>query len=163
MTGPWAKEFATAYENAGSDFARQILSDGQITDHEVVEMRNKFTQCLSGHGFTEIEFEEDGAFTLKPPEKGERRTHEKQVEGCSIAAGEDVVGALASGVRRNPENLDENTIIAACLVRKGVVAKDYSAEDYARDAARDHYAYQDPVAGPDALLACDADPLGLFE
>ena len=163
FTGPWAGEFAAEYQRSESEFVRAVLRDGTITDQELAETRTKFSECLSAHGFTNIQFEQDGAFEFKAPESADQATVEEQVKSCSADSGEETLAALASWIRRNPENQDENTIMAACLVRKGAVGPAYSAEEYARSFETDVFPYLDPVTGPDALRACNADPLGLFE
>ncbi|GAB2985440.1 hypothetical protein [Frigoribacterium salinisoli] len=163
FSGPWAAEFTSAYQEAESDFVRAVLEDELITDQELSEMRDKFTECLSAYALTDVVFDDDGSFSLNEPDDADFDTVNDQVHGCSVESGELEIGALHSWIRRNPDNQDENTIMAACLVRKGVVEPSYSADQYAEDYADDDFPYTDPTAGEEADLECNADPLGLYE
>jgi len=163
FSGPWAAEFTSEYQEAESDFVRAVLEDELITDQELSEMRDKFTECLSAYALTDVVFDDDGSFSLNEPDGADFDTVTDQVHGCSVESGEVEIGALHSWIRRNPDNQDENTIMAACLVRKGVVDPSYSADEYAEDYADDDFPYTDPTAGEEADLECNADPLGLYE
>lgn len=159
FTGPWAKEFRDAYEYSGSNFERAVLRDGVITELELAEMRNRFSRCLEAHGATEIAFTDSSAWSLRPPKGLSDAAEEAFIKKCGTASGEPHIAALYDWVRRNPQNLDENTIMAACLVRKGAKGPDYSADDYAREDDTD----SSGVFSTDAFRACNADPLGRFE
>lgn len=163
FTGPWAAEFAAEYRNTDSDFVRLILANENITDQELAEVRDRFTECLSAYGFSDVSFEDDGAFGFDAPEGSDSDVVNDQVLMCSVESGESSVGALHSLVRRNPERLDESTIMAACLVRKDAVDPSYGAEEYARDLPGASFPYLAGSAGQAAFQQCSADPLGLFE
>ena len=60
-----------------------------------------------------------------------------------------------------PNNREVAKIIAECFARAGSVPPGYTAERYLRDSASDSIPYIDPNSGAEALLACNADPLGL--
>jgi hypothetical protein len=65
-------------------------------------------------------------------------------------------------MRRNPENLDEATIMAACLVRLGAVDPGYTAEQYRSDFESDSGALG-PNRPHDAELGqCITDPLDIL-
>jgi len=151
------------YQTAESDFVRAVLEDELITDQELSEMRSAFTECLSAYAITDVALDDDGTFSLTAPDGADPDTVKDQVDGCGKESGESEISALHSWIRRNPDNQDENTIMAACLVRKGVVAPSYSADEYAEDDADDDFPYADPTAGEEAHRVCNADPLGLFE
>lgn len=163
FSGPWAEEFTLEYQRAESDFVRTVLADEVITDQELSETRDKFTECMEAYGFTNISFDADGGFEFYPGEGADDEAVDDQVHECSEMSGESSIGALHSWIRRNPDNQDEATIMAACLVRKKVVEPSYSAEHYADDAPEEDFPFFDGIAGQVAFHECNADPLGLFE
>lgn len=162
FTGPWADAFTSAYQRSSSDFEREILKDGQITDLEFSEMRERFKECLAVHQISNVKFAEDGGFSFDEPDGASSQQIDDWVEQCSNESGESGIGALHSWIRRNPENLDENTIMAACLVRKGAVDPGYTAAAFAADLPDQSFPYKG-ASGQVAFQECNADPLGLFE
>lgn len=160
--GLWAAEFTSAYGRASSAFERSILADGRITDQELAEVRDKFTVCLSAFGFTGLRFEDSGEFQFDAPEGADADTTNDQVKDCSTEAGEATIGSLHSWIRRNPENQDEGTIMAASLVRKGVVDPSYTAADYVDDAPTESFPFVTGKPGPVVFQECSLDPLGLY-
>jgi len=164
FSGPWASDFTSEYTNANnSDFVREILRDEKITDQELAEVRDRNRRCLSAHGFTAIRFHDDGTQELTAPIDADSDVVNKKATQCSDESGDISVGALYSWMRRNPENLDEHTIMATCLVRKGIVDPSYTAQDYARDLPEQSFPYTDPARGETMFRECHADPLERFK
>lgn len=161
--GPWASEFTAEYRYTDSDFVHSVLADGKITDEELAETRERFTQCLTEYGHTDIIFEPDGSLQFDTSTAQDPASVDEQMDECSEISGEAAIGALHSWIRRNPQNLDEDTIMADCLVRKGVVDASYSASDYADDGPAADFPFHDVITGETAFRECNADPLGLFE
>lgn len=161
FTGPYAEEFRSDYESASSDFVRAVLRDGQVTEQEYSEMQSLFAKCLATSGIV-IKLNEDGSFNTTAPKSMTNDTSHAITVRCSKESGEDVIGSLYSFVHRNPEHLDENTIMAACLVRQKVVSPDYSAKDFARDSPAGDFIFVDPTNGRKALETCSSDPLDLL-
>jgi hypothetical protein len=160
--GPYAAQFADYYGRAPSDFVRNVLKDGQITDAEYAEMTSDFTSCLADQGITFDGFNADGSFStsLAP---NEADTHDI-VTQCSSSSGADSIGALYSFIKTNPDNLDWATITKDCLIRKGVVPPDYSAEEFAQDnTGRFADIGNLPEDLQKALVSCSSDPLGLLD
>lgn len=151
------------YRDAASDFERMVLSDGEITDQELNEMRARMEECLVGQGFSEVRFSREGGLSFDNPPGMSTARMQERAEECSRSSGEATIGALASWMRRNPDNLDENTIMAECLVRKGAVDPSYSARDYAADAPTNDFSFLGGSAGREHLAECGSDPLGVFE
>jgi hypothetical protein len=133
-----------------------------ITDQELAEVRDRFDACLTSHGFSNIKHSEDGGYEFTMSEGTAQDVMEQQTSECSEEAGENAIGALYSFIRRNPQNLDEATIMAACLVRKAVVDPAYSAKDYAQDAPDQSFPYLPGVDGEAAFNDCNSDPSGLY-
>ena len=161
--GPWAAEFTSAYKAAKSDFVRGVLKDGKITDQEFSEMTERFKSCLDSSGITFEGFKEDGSYdTSFPPGSISGDEAHKRIDACSSEAGEDRVGALHSWLQRNPQKLDENQIMASCLVSKGAVDASFTAKEYAKDVATLTFPFLNKAKGEEALSSCESDPLGLI-
>ena len=162
FAGPWASEFASAFERAESDFEREVLVDGAITESELQETRERFRACLEALGYSEVEFQAGGGSEFHTPDDRGADVIDDQTKTCSEESGEAAIGSLHSWMRRNPENLDESAVMAGCLVRIGAVEPSYSADDYRSD-------FDDP-SFPDvdsfdltSFQLCNADPLGLLD
>lgn len=160
--GPWASDFESAYSRAVSTFERSALADGSITDSELAEARERFSTCLKSFGIVDVVFQPDGAFEFTASEGSDPDRVNEQVGDCSEESGEATIGALHAWIRRNPEKLDDDTIIAACMVRKGAVDPSYGADDFARDEPELSFPYLKGF-GDDTFQQCNADPLGRFE
>lgn len=93
-----------------------MLADDTITDEELTETRGKFTQCLIAYGHTDIIFAADGSFQFDSSTADDPNSVNEQADECSEVSGESSIGALHSWIRRKPQNLDEDAIIADCLV-----------------------------------------------
>ena len=160
--GPYAAEFADFYARASSDFVREVLKDGLVTDAEFAEMTARFTSCLADQGVTFQGFDPGGGFgTSNAPNGGDTETI---VNECSHSSGQDFIGALYSFMKRNPDNLDSATITKDCLIRKGVVPPDYSAEEFAQDNTGRFADFGSlPNDLQKALVSCSSDPLGLLD
>jgi len=162
FTGPYSAQFANGYSRASTGFIREVLKDSEITDAEYAEMTSVFTSCLADQGITFGGFKPTGGFsTSVAPNGGD--THEI-VDQCSRSSGEDSIGAIYNWVKKNPDNLDGVNIIKDCLIRKGVVPPDYSADEFAQDNAG---RFGDLESLPEdlqaALVSCSSDPLGLLD
>ncbi len=162
FSGPYAAEFASAYADASSEFVRDVLRDEQITDAELAETRERFIACFAGVGYEATDFQPDGAFSLTPPPGASQSAVSDVHDRCSDQSGESSVGALHAWLRRNPENLDGSTIMAACLVRAGAVDPGYTAEQYRRDWEADTGPMDPDGPGDAAFRLCNADPLDIL-
>jgi hypothetical protein len=162
FTGPWANEFRDAYQDATTKFERTVLEDENISDQELSEVRSKLKQCLVSSGFSDIHFSDDGSNQLALPDSVSQEEADRREESCEVRSGDKTIGALYSWIRRNPKNLDEDKIMAECLVRKKVVDRSYSAKDYKNDSPTQSFPFI-KSGGSAAFDQCVADPLGLFE
>ncbi len=162
FSGPYASEFADLYTRASSDFARDVLADGQITDAEFAEMTSRFASCLDDQGITFHGFQPDGSLSTSVAPGG-ADTH-SIVSECSGSSGEDVINALASIMRVNPENVAWASLMVDCLVGRGVVPQGYTVEQYEQDDASRFADFENlPVELQEALTSCSSDPQGLLE
>lgn len=152
FTGPWAQELRTAYETSQSELEKQVLEDGRITDAENSELLKAYQQCVTDLGF-ELTWEGDeGGFSIP----GEEQPSEEALAKCTDATEGDAA-MLYREMRRNPENINESEIMAACLVRIGLVDASYTAQDYESDFNSN----PSPALFDDQKFNdCNADPLG---
>jgi hypothetical protein len=160
--GPWASTFKENYAAARSPFERSVLKDEKITDQELSETLDRFTACLEDYGHYDVKIREDSSFTFQSPDNASSDETQQQVSECSAESGEGAIASLHAYIRINPDNLDVDTIMAECLVRKKAVDPSYSASDFAADAPEQSFPYLSGHGSSD-FVACNADPLGLFE
>lgn len=159
----WQSEFEQARRHAMTEFERKALEDGRISDAEFAEMENLFTKCLRDRNVSFGGFGPVGGYGFSPGTGTTTSEANGIADECSASSGLDTVGHLYFAMKRNPQNLDEATITAACLVKKKVVPQAYSASDYARDTPTRAYPFTDAARGEKAMQECDTDPLGLLE
>ncbi|GAA2447617.1 hypothetical protein [Agromyces soli] len=160
FSGPWAGEFADAFRQSGSDFEREALRDGSISESEVAEAENLFGNCMKDRGLDFNGFKPGGGFDFglggADPDQANAIADE-----CSVSSGVNTVVSLYFAMQRNPQNQDEAEIIAACLVEERAVPAGYTASDYTRDAPEMAFPFTDKDSGEQALERCSKDPLGM--
>ncbi|WP_156027478.1 hypothetical protein [Mycetocola saprophilus] len=157
FSGPWADGFRSGYENATSEIERKILATGKITEQQLVESREPLITCLASRDVT-ITFDSTGGSTLtskRAPQPSAERT--RIYNECVDSTGTEV-DFLYWQMKRNPDNLDEFTIVAKCLVDKKKVDPGYRAKDYGRDFSANAFPFSatDVEAGE-----CQSNPLGV--
>lgn len=165
FAGPWAAEFADAYQRAGSSAHRAMLADGEISDLEYAAVRDDFARCLADVGYS-VTWHDRGGYSLQVGSDGASPDRVNELVGdCSRSKLGDI-DFLYEQTARNPQNLDEFVIMADCLVREGVVDPSFTAEDYREwfdSTDNPDPPYVVPVGrGQVAFSQCSTDPLGLF-
>lgn len=156
FNGPWASDLTSVYRSTNSELVHEILADGVISDQEYAEIANQFVKCMSGKGFTVVlSTTELTAYTVT---NGQGHTH-SEIDDADRACGLDFerVGGLLAEMKRNPEHLDENTMIAACLVKAKVVPTTYTANDYAAELQTQKFPFD---VTDSKVTECIANPLG---
>ena len=134
FSGPYAAEFAEAYRSTTDELVHEILAKESITDQDYAIVSGRFVKCMANKGFR---VQIDGPagqmtmFDLPTDEDGDRANAANL--DCGSDSGYIELCALRNSILRNPENLDENTIMAACAVRQKIAPPSYTAKDYARD------------------------------
>lgn len=144
--GPWAGLFATTWEES-TEVEREALADGEIDDLEYAYFRSEIVDCMEGLG-SDARWDADGSLSYGNNDD----LDPDDVTDCMRDSGLRIV-ALKDSMTRNPDNLDENEIMAACLRRAGVVPESYTAEDFG--AQRDIEA----ILATDGFDSCNAAPL----
>ncbi len=157
--GPYAVEFAEAYRSTTDDVAHEILAKESITDQDYAIVSGRFVKCMANKGFR---VQIDGPagqmtmFDLPTDEDGDRANAANL--DCGSDSGYIELCSLRNSLLRNPENLDENTIMAACAVKQKIAPPSYTAKDYARDIDRWTFPFSTSSM---EFGKCISDPLGL--
>ncbi|MFB9746367.1 hypothetical protein [Leifsonia shinshuensis] len=151
FSGPWASEFAEAYRSTTSEVVHTILAKGSITDRDYASVSSAYVQCMSNKGLKAVVTGQFGESTVE----GDGDVNAAN-EACS--ADFSVISALRYSTSRNPQHLDENEIVVACLIKAKVAPPSYTAKNYAADLETQDFPFSTSVAG---FLSCTSDPLGL--
>lgn len=155
--GPWAAEFANAYRSASSDVIRKILERESITDQDYAIASGMFVKCMANKGFAiEVDGPAGEMTILDTPTQADTDRAFAASNICDT--GWSALCALRHSLLRNPENLDENTIMVACLEKEKLVPPSYTAKDYGRDDLAMKFPFNTSSAGYDR---CIRNPLGL--
>lgn len=135
----YAAEFATAKNQATTDFERKILDDDVITRAEFLEAKSLYYRCLRSYGLvvTPNDPQSDlGGFSVGG-------TWDESVVNTALAecpAGTiDVIEPLYASMVKNPEKRHLNDLLAECLVAVGVVEPPFTGKDYARESQHSEF------------------------
>jgi hypothetical protein len=159
--GDWSAEFDQARSRTTSSLDRKILADGKVTDAELSEAKSAFSTCMAGKGYQVEWADASEEFSVShqgtaSPDRAAMDAQETAVQGCDASSAAQSV-SLYYRIHRNPAHRDEREIMAACLVRAGVVPAGYTGADYERDLmASPTPEYLDGADG----VRCLRDPLG---
>jgi hypothetical protein len=153
----WAGEFALARESATSDLERRILADDTVTDTELSAIQDQFVDCAAVLGFPVSDFTDRGGFSVDP---GDRDDVFEQPDGAYKAceASWDRVSQLYFQPRRNPEHVDEATLMANCLVRSGQQNASFTADDFIDGMKNERLDVQSAQ-----FVACASDPATAYQ
>jgi hypothetical protein len=156
----WAAEVKEAAGTSSSDLERAILADGTITAAEVAAAKDAFGACMAAYGAQVTWAADSDAHTVGYPATGSPSPEQfaqmqDQQKVCARTTAMNAA-ALYYQIQRNPQKQDEFAIVAACLVRKGVMPAGYTGADFARDRAAEPKPTQ---FESDAAGACFASPL----
>ncbi len=134
FSGPWAAEFAEAYRSTTDELVHEILAKESITDEDYAVVSGRFVKCMANKGFRAQIDGPAGQMTMfdLPTDEDVDRANAANLD-CGSDSGYIELCALRGSILRNPQNLDENTIMAACAVRQKIAPPSYTAKDYARD------------------------------
>lgn len=155
--GPWAAEFAEAYQSTTDPLVHTILAKESITDQDYATAAGIFVKCMANKGFT-VEIEGPAGEMSIPNALTDDAFERANAASESCNSGWSVLCALRGQILRNPEHLDENEIVSACLVRSRIAPTSYTAKDYARDVEAWNFPYSTSSM---EFHNCVGDPLGL--
>ncbi len=132
FSGPWAADFAEAYRSTTDELVHAILAKESISEQDYASLSGRFVKCMANKGFRVQIDGPAGEMTIfdTPTQDDTDRAFAASNE-CD--SGWSVLCALRHSLLRNPEHLDESTIMVSCLAREKLVPSSYTAKDYARD------------------------------
>lgn len=150
FSGPWAELLTMTYGEV-SPVEQDALEDGVIDEQEYAYFSDRIVECLADLG-VEASFSDGSTLDYTTPDS----VGEERIDACLADNGIKVLTAH-DAIERNPENLDESTIMVECLQRVGLVGRDYTPDDY--DDGIDLAAMSDD----EDFEGCLADPLAYRE
>lgn len=149
--GPWAADLAQAYRSTNSEVVHKILEKGSITDQDYAAVSSTYVKCMANKGFTVKITGPNGEAEVKGG-------GDPKDAATSCNADMSIISSLRYEMSRNPQRLDENTIVAACLVKRGLAPKSYTAKEYGADLQTQKFPFSSSSAD---FTKCTSDPLGL--
>jgi len=114
---------------AKSDYVRQILSDGAVTDMEIQDARAHAITCLSQAGIT-ASYEPNGYGDTNLTITGSLSITQQEAMGACMDQWIGPVEQLYYETTRNPQRQNWDDLVANCLVRKGLAPDGFTGEDY---------------------------------
>jgi hypothetical protein len=123
FAGPWAELLAITYSDV-TPVEREALADGVIDELEYSYFQDRMISCLDDLGVT-ASFSDGSTLDYSNPDA----VDEALIDGCLADNGIKLLTAQ-DAMDRNPENLDEATIMVECLQRVGLVGPEYTPSDY---------------------------------
>jgi len=151
FSGPWAAEFERAYRSTTSDIVHRILAKGSITDRDYAAVSGAYERCMANKGFP--------TRVTGPAGEAETQGGEESLKADEACNGDfAVIASLRANILRNPQHLNEDEIVAACLVDKGLAPKSYTVKDYETNLQSQSFPFS--IDDP-RFTKCTTDPLGL--
>ena len=154
FSGPWAADFADTYEHFDDEFSHAALADSTISDMEFQEGMAIIQECYDAAGFS-VEYDQYGYETVTSV--GGTGDPMDVMGQCAFADGG--VSVLYYMVKGNPENVEQETLIAECLVREGVVEPGFTGQDFTEMMDSGDLPW---APGDERVEPCMKDPLGLI-
>nr|NLD39874.1 hypothetical protein [Actinomycetales bacterium] len=123
--GPWAAEFEQAYDQATTDFQREVFKDGQLTRAEYDEATARYVQCMEDRGFAVSVTDVHGInnYSYTGGNEGSQVSDECRTELSPI---EVLYGAMLG----NPENRHPPDLFAECFVRHGLAEPEFTGSGF---------------------------------
>lgn len=157
FSGPFASDYAEAWVGSESDFVRLVIEDEKISEQEWAAVERRMAACFSSKGATFEGYTRDGGYEAQGNSLSVDRLSEVMGE-CERFTGEAWLGFLWFWPQKNPHNLPIEEIVSECLIRNGIVAPDYTPEDFLRDNPTLSFPYLRSGEGERGALECNADP-----
>ena len=131
----YASRIRASLQYAPDELTTQILEEalktGTIEEKDVSALIDQQTQCLADAGFTDVSIDMTGAGSYNVPPSISTTQEDDIVKECTGDwQGADNVFSLYNSMHANPQNKDVAQIIVECLVRNGLVDKDFTVNDY---------------------------------
>jgi hypothetical protein len=165
--GPYAEElYAQVFNSENKPFLYQIYKDGVVTDEELAESRQIYSQCLINLGY-EVEFDSNGSESTKAPKSVEDSSSQQLIDrtGCSNKSGYLPMTAIYADLKSNPNNEDIYKIRVACMIKHGLVPSDYTKDDFLNDDIDDDNSILGKILNDEKkneeYIKCEQNPLDL--
>ena len=159
--GPWAAEVGDAYRSTNDRLAHEALDDCQVSEAEYSALGDAYVSCMAAKGFSLqiIGPGEEVSVKIRPGAKTDSSglDPEETAAMSTCGSGFDAAAGLRGRMLRNPENLNEDDIVVACLIKAGVVDKGYTVKDFQREREEEKYSYDKESF---TVFECGRDPLG---
>lgn len=112
-----------------SDYVKAMLEDGEITAAEMQDAQGQLVSCLTQAGF-DASYEDTGYGFKTLAYLGEVGNDQWPAEQTCRDQWMGDTDFLYQDQITNPQNADPDSLIAECLVRKGLVASGFTGKDY---------------------------------
>lgn len=178
-SSPYAADIAQIIEKSKGTKAetavREILLDSVVTEAEMLDRAQAQNSCMHEAGFSGYYADPQGDIkygSIDDEEIEQIYSEEKECEKRTFTL---EIGSLYFEMMRNPKKAPEHELMAACLVKLGVVSPSFSGEDYLEslenhrkyesslDDGRQEPAYAIPYVvdeerGKEAFWQCSSEP-----
>ncbi|WP_165218038.1 hypothetical protein [Schaalia sp. ZJ1691] len=158
----------------------QILEDEKISDDELSEIRARHLTCVEDQGVKGFQFH-DNDLVIGYLENGDADAAEQIHKQCDKMLGTESLWSLYGNMATNPQNVDQNELIAICLRELNVVEPTYTGKQFIDEM--EHYmnthensegnvegdpklslSYTvDPETGADAAHRCIVEPQKILD
>jgi len=152
-TGSWPEEVTREYEKASDPVITAALHDGQISDQEYAEMKQRYSDCLAAAGISLTRYGFDGAEYAPPASMTSDQAHDAESR-CSDRSGEYPISYFYVQMRANPTHANLAQAVVDCFKKRGLVGSGYGLKDYRAGDL--------PTSDDAAVAACSTDPNGLL-
>ncbi len=123
--GPYDAEFDRARTDSVSDFQRDVLEDGVISDEEFREVRQRYVDCLGDAGM-KVKALPDGSYEYATAPTPEQDDAELQCSSETTKTIEPLYYAMSV----NPQKEDFSVLTVECLRREGIVDSAFTKENW---------------------------------
>lgn len=126
VEGPWADRVAELDALATSDFERDVLADGVVSRAEYDEANQRLTTCMEDVGQLIELVEQGGYYVYGTASDAQALAALDQCQEGTTA----LVGGLFVDMYTNPDNIDDDEAVLACIKREGLVPEALTLEEY---------------------------------
>lgn len=123
---PWSAEFDKLATGSSSEFVVGIVADHEITFGEYTESQDRYVTCLEEAGLhPQVSREPDGLVVVGVPTD---EADSESADACYLEW-DGGVGSLYTQIWNNPNHVEITDLVAACLVRAGLVESGFTGAD----------------------------------
>jgi hypothetical protein len=123
---PWGAEFGQLADGPSSEFVVGIVADHEITPGEYTEAQDRYVACLEEAGLhPQVSQESDGLRVVGVPTD---EADSEAADACYLEW-DGGLGSLYAQIRSNPSHAEITDLVAACLVRAGLVESGFTGAD----------------------------------